>query len=88
MLEGEKPADMNLAAAKALGLPAPPSWLTRADEIRPTCRRGFRDLPSALLGWAGKPKGLLKNNLVTFLGASCSELWCSSIPHESHEETC
>jgi hypothetical protein len=31
MLEGEKPADMNLAAAKALGLPAPPSWLTRAD---------------------------------------------------------
>ena len=33
-------------------------------------------------------KGMLKNNLVTFLGASFSELWCSSIPHESHEETC
>ena len=34
------------------------------------------------------PKGLLRNNLVTFLGASVSALWCSSIPHESHEETC
>jgi aquaporin Z len=33
-------------------------------------------------------KGMLKNNLVTFLGASFSELWCSSIRHESHEETC
>jgi len=33
-------------------------------------------------------KGMLRNNLVTFFGASCSELWCSSIPHESHEETC
>ena len=33
-------------------------------------------------------KGLLRNNLVTFLGASVSALWCSSIPHESHEETC
>jgi FixJ family two-component response regulator len=33
-------------------------------------------------------KGLLRNNLVTFLGASCSELLCSSTPHESHEETC
>jgi len=27
-------------------------------------------------------KGVLINNLVTF----CWELWCSSIPHESHEE--
>src|ERR1035437_4551183 len=35
-----------------------------------------------------KAKGMLRNNLVTFFGASCSELWCSSIPHESHEETC
>jgi NAD(P)-dependent dehydrogenase (short-subunit alcohol dehydrogenase family) len=32
-------------------------------------------------------KGVLRNNLVTFSGASCSELLCSSIPHESHEET-
>jgi hypothetical protein len=32
-------------------------------------------------------KGLLRNNLVTFSGASCSELWCNSIRHESHEET-
>ncbi len=39
-------------------------------------------------GLIGKAKGMLKNNLVTFLGASFSELWCSSIPHESHEETC
>jgi hypothetical protein len=31
-------------------------------------------------------KGLLENNLVTFSGASCSELLCSSIPHESREE--
>jgi len=34
------------------------------------------------------PKGALINNLVTFRYASCWELWCSSIPHESHEETC
>jgi len=33
-------------------------------------------------------KGALINNLVTFRYASCWELWCSSIPHESHEETC
>jgi len=33
-------------------------------------------------------KGVLRNNLVTFSGASGSELWCNSIPHESHEETC
>jgi hypothetical protein len=33
-------------------------------------------------------KGPLRNNLVTFLGAYFSELWCSSIPRESHEETC
>src|SRR5260370_3452718 len=33
-------------------------------------------------------KGLLRNNLVTFPDTSCSELWCSSIPHESHEEIC
>jgi len=38
-----------------------------------------------LLGHAAL-KGLLENNLVTFSGASCSELLCSSIPHESREE--
>src|SRR6266481_7123720 len=40
----------------------------------------------SLLRLSGWPKRMLKNNLVTFLGASFSELWCSSIPHESHEE--
>jgi hypothetical protein len=35
-----------------------------------------------------KPKGLLRNDLVTSSHASCSELWCSSIPHESHEGIC
>ena len=35
-----------------------------------------------------RAKGSLRNNLVTFLYASCSELWCSSTPHESREERC
>jgi len=38
--------------------------------------------------WLPGAKGLLINNLVTVSDASCSELWCSSIPHESHEEIC
>jgi len=33
-------------------------------------------------------RAALINNLVTFRYASCWELWCSSIRHESHEETC
>src|SRR5713101_608498 len=43
-------------------------------------------LPGALIRSSRRrgraaPKGPLRNNLVTFLGASFSELWCSSIPH-------
>ena len=48
--------------------------------------QGARLFNDIMLGKAAK--GLLRNNLVTFLGASCSELLCSSTPHESHEETC
>jgi hypothetical protein len=40
----------------------------------------------AMLVGDNRTKGLLENNLVTFSGASCSELLCSSIPHESREE--
>src|SRR6266849_6622752 len=49
------------------------------NHVLPTCQMSRRRCAA---------KGMLKNNLVTFLGASFSELWCSSIPHESHEETC
>src|SRR5260370_55302 len=38
-----------------------------------------------LCGWC---LGLLRNNLGNFSDASWPELWCSSIPHESHEEIC
>ncbi len=60
----------------------------RLDEAARSCsapRRGFR---RRLPCFDERAKGLLINNLVTFSDASCSELWCSSIPHESHEEIC
>jgi hypothetical protein len=78
------------------------SWELRAATslARLRCDQGkrdeARDLLAPVYGWftegfdtrdLKEAKGLLRNNLVTFSGASCSELWCNSIRHESHEET-
>jgi predicted RNase H-like HicB family nuclease len=68
-----------------VSFPDIPGVITGGDTIDEAMQQAAEVLGFAAEDWT---KGMLKNNLVTFLNASCSELWCSSIPHESHEGTC